>query len=130
MNNSLKKQKGMTPTSILMLLIGICSVVMLILKISPVYMNHGKVKSALEGIKNTTDIQTASKGEILKKLYDRFDINQVNRQGIDEKENILLTKQGDYVKLQIKYQVEVPIISNISALMKFDDFIEAGSNKE
>lgn len=128
MNNSLKKQRGMTATSIVLLLIGICSVVVMVLRIAPVYMNHGKVKSAIEGIKGTTDIQTASKGEIMKKLYDRFQINQVKTQDIGE-QNIILTKHGDYVKLEIKYQTEAPIIGNMSVLMKFDDFIEAGKKE-
>ena len=61
MNNSLKKQRGMTGTNIVLMLIGICSVVIMGLRIVPVYMNHGKVVSALEGIKNSTDIQTAIK---------------------------------------------------------------------
>lgn len=128
MNNSLKKQKGMTATSMILMLIGICAAVILVLKIAPVYMNHGKVKSAIEGIKGTTDIQTASKTEIERKLTDRFLINQVNREGIG-KENIIIIKRGDYVKLEIKYQVEVPVIGNISALMRFDDFVEVGSKE-
>lgn len=125
MNNSLKKQRGMTATSILLLLIGICSAVVMVLRVVPVYMNHGKVKSAIEGIKGTTDIQTANKGEVMKRLYDRFQINQVKTQDIGEK-NIILTKEGDYVKLEIKYQTEAPVIGNMSILMKFDDFIEVG----
>jgi Domain of unknown function (DUF4845) len=129
MNNSLKKQRGMTATSIVLMLIGICSLVIMVLRIVPVYMNHGKVVSAIEGIKGTTDIQTASKAEVMKKLNDRFQINQVDRKDIGEK-NIILTKHGDYVKLQITYQVEVPVISNISALMKFDDFVEAGTDSK
>jgi hypothetical protein len=128
MNNLLKKQRGMTATSIVLLLIGICSAVIMVLRITPVYMNHGKVVSAIEGIKGTTDIHTASKNEIMKKLYDRFQINQVNTQDIKD-ENIILTKHGDYVKLQIKYQTEAPIISNMSILMKFDDSIEAGKKE-
>lgn len=125
MNISLKKQRGMTATNILLMLIGICSAVILVLRIAPVYMNHGKVKSAIEGIKGTTDIQTASKAEIERKLSDRFSINQVDRKDISEK-NIILIKHGDYVKLQIKYQTEVPVMGNLYALMKFDDFIEVG----
>jgi hypothetical protein len=129
MNNSLKKQKGMTGTSIVLLLIGICSVVIIVLRVVPVYLNHGKVVSAIEGIKGTTDIQTASKKEIEKKLNDRFGINQVDRKDIGP-ENIILTKHGDYVKLQITYQSEVPLISNMSLVMKFDDFIEVGKEEE
>jgi hypothetical protein len=125
MNNSLKKQRGMTGTNIVLMLIGICSVVIMVLRIVPVYMNHGKVVSALEGIKNSTDIQTASKDEVIKRLNDRFGMNQVDRKDITP-DNIILTKDGDYVKLQITYQSEAPIISNMSVLMKFDDFIEVG----
>jgi hypothetical protein len=128
MNKSLKKQKGMTMTSIVLLVIGICAAVVMVLRIAPVYMNHGKVKSAIEGIKGTTDIQTKSKGEIERALYDRFEINQVNREFIHE-ENIIITKRGEYMKLEVKYQVEVPIVSNMYALMKFDDFVEAGQTE-
>lgn len=125
MKNALKKQQGMTATSMILMLIGICSAVVLVLRIAPVYMNHGKIKSAIESIKGTTDIQTASKSEIQRKLTDRFLINQVDTKDIGE-QNITLTKHGDYVKLEIKYQTEVPIIGNMSAVMKFDDFIEVG----
>lgn len=128
MNNPLKKQQGMTATSLIMLLIGICSAVILVLRVAPVYMNHGKVKSAIEGVKGTTDVQTMSKAEISKKLYDRFSINSVNTTDIKD-ENIILTKRGDYVKLQVKYQTEVPVVSNMFFLMKFDDFIEVGSKE-
>ena len=128
MNNLLKKQRGMTATNIVLLLIGICSAVIMVLRIAPVYMNHGKVKSAIEAIKTIPEINTASKGEITRKLDDRFQINQVNTSDIKE-ENITITRQGDYLKLEIKYQTEAPIISNMSVLMKFDDFIEVGKKE-
>ena len=128
MAHTFTKQRGMTASNMVFLLIGICSAVIMVLRIAPVYMNHGKVKSAIEGIKGTTDIQTASKPEIQKKLFDRFTINQVDTKDIGE-QNIILTKHGDYVKLEIKYQTEVPLISNMSVLMKFDDFIEVGKNE-
>ena len=65
----------------------------------------------------------------MKRLNDRFGMNQVDRKDIAP-ENIELTKEGDYVKLQITYQSEAPIISNMSVLMKFDDFIEVGGTPQ
>jgi uncharacterized membrane protein len=124
MNNSFKKQHGMTGTSMIMMIIGICAAVILVLKIVPVYMNHGKVKSAIEGLKGTTDIHTKSKGEVIKALYARFQINQVKNVNVEK--DVFITKRGEYLKLQIKYNVEVPIAGNFYGLMKFDDFIEAG----
>lgn len=126
MNKSIKNQHGMTGTSLLMLIMGICFSVMLVLKIAPVYMNHGKVKSAIEAIKTIPGIQTQSKAEVMKSLYDRFQINQVS--GVKDTD-ILVTKHGEYLKVEIKYQVEVPIVSNMSALMKFDESIEAGTQE-
>lgn len=119
-----KKQRGMTMISLLFLLAGIGTVVLLFLKIVPVYMDHGKVVSALEGLKSMKDIETQSKAEVLTSLSKRFTVNSVT--GIDTANDIIVTKNGDQLKVQIKYQVEVPLVSNLSALMKFDDTIEAG----
>jgi hypothetical protein len=127
MNNLLKKQQGMTGTSMLMMVIGICAAVVLVLKIAPVYMNHGKVKSAIEGVKSIPGIQTQSKAEVMKSLYARFQVNQV--QNVHTDTDVIITKRGEYLKLQIKYQVEVPIVGNLFALMKFDEFIEAGAKE-
>jgi hypothetical protein len=127
MNNLLKKQQGMTGTSMLMMVIGICAAVVLVLKIAPVYMNHGKVKSAIEGVKSIPGIQTQSKAEVMKSLYSRFQVNQV--QNVRTDTDVIITKRGEYLKLQIKYQVEVPIVGNLFALMKFDEFIEAGAKE-
>ena len=127
MISSLKKQQGMTPTSLILMLIGICAAVLLVLKIAPVYMEHGKVVSALESIKNTTDIQTMGKDEIAKKLGARFEVNSIRNPLVDN--GIKITKIGEYLKIQIAYNVEVPIISNLYALMKFDDVAEVGKRE-
>lgn len=124
MNYSLHKQRGMTMISLVLLLAAIGAVVILVLKITPVYMNHGKVVSALEGLKGTTDIQTQSKAEVITSLSKRFAVNSVT--GIDAEKDIIITKNGDYLKVEIKYQVEQPLVGNLFALMKFDDVIEAG----
>jgi hypothetical protein len=124
MNYSLQQQRGMTMISLVLLLAAIGAVVILVLKITPVYMNHGKVVSALEGLKGTTDIQTQSKAEVITSLSKRFTVNSVT--GIDSEKDIIITKNGDYLKVEIKYQVEQPLVGNLFALMKFDDVIEVG----
>ncbi len=124
MNYSLQKQRGMTMISLVLLLAAIGAVVVLVLKITPVYMNHGKVVSALEGLKGTTDIQTQSKAEVITSLSKRFAVNSVT--GIDTEKDVIITKNGDYLKVEIQYQVEQPLVGNLFALMKFDDVIEVG----
>jgi aspartate-semialdehyde dehydrogenase len=125
--NSLKKQQGMTGTSIVIMLIGICTAVLLVLKIVPVYMEHGKVVSALESLKNYSGIGEQSKREVEKILSARFDVNSIRNPIIDDA--VEVTKVGNYLKVQIAYDIEVPLVSNLYALMKFDDSIEVGNTE-
>lgn len=118
-----KKQQGMTGGSIVLMLIGICMAVIVVLKIAPVYMDHGKVKSALESIATIPEIEKKSKREISTLLYKRFDVNGIKDVKSD---SIKVTKFGGYLKVQIKYDVEQQLVSNLFVLMKFDDEIEVG----
>ncbi|HEY8218498.1 MAG TPA: DUF4845 domain-containing protein [Methylobacter sp.] len=123
MNLSLKRQQGLTLISLIFILGLIGFFVMLTLKIVPIYLDHGKVKSALEALKATPELQTKSEYEIRDSLSKRFSINYV----YDVKpENIKVIKHGSYVKVDIEYETVVKLVSNLSALAEFHDTIEAG----
>jgi hypothetical protein len=124
MKYAMKKQAGLTMISLFFVLAGIGFVVMLLLKIVPVYMSHSKVTHVLEALKNSTDIQTQSKSEITMSLSKRFSVESITH--VDTDKDVIITKNGDYLKVEIKYQVEAPLMGNLSALMKFDDEIEVG----
>jgi hypothetical protein len=123
MNLPLKRQQGLTLISLVFILGLIGFFVMLTLKIVPIYLDHGKVKSALEALKATPELQTKSEYEIRDSLSKRFSINYV----YDVKpENIKVIKHGNYVKVDIEYETVVKLVSNLSALAEFHDTIEAG----
>ncbi|MCK9619964.1 MAG: DUF4845 domain-containing protein [Methylobacter sp.] len=123
MNLLLKRQQGLTLISLVFILGLIGFFVMLTLKIVPIYLDHGKVKSALEALKATPELQTKSEYEIRDSLNKRFSINYV----YDVKpENIKVIKHGNYVKVDIEYETVVKLVSNLSALAEFHDTIEAG----
>jgi len=123
MNLSPKRQQGLTLMSILFILGLIGFFVLLTLKIVPIYLDHGKVKSALEALKATPELETKSEFEIRDSLNKRFSINYV----YDVKpDNITVVKHGNYVKVDIEYETVVPLVSNLSALAEFHDTIEAG----
>jgi hypothetical protein len=123
MNLPLKRQQGLTLISLVFILGLIGFFVMLTLKIVPIYLDHGKVKSALEALKATPELQTKSEYEIRDSLNKRFSINYV----YDVKpENIKVIKHGSYVKVDIEYETVVKLAGNLSALAEFHDTIEAG----
>jgi hypothetical protein len=118
-----KKQHGLTMMSILMLLIIMGGVVLIFLKIVPIYMNHGKVKSAIESVVNLKDAEQKSKSQLNKLLRKRFSVNSVYDL---PKDAIKIIKRGNYVKIIAKYEVKEKVFANLSVLIEFDEIAEAG----
>ncbi len=123
MNLAPKHQQGLTLISIIFILGSIGAITLLTLKIVPIYLDHGKVKSALEALKQTPEIQTKSEFEIRDSLNKRFNINYVYDV---KKDDITVLKHANYVKVDIEYETVVKLVGNLSALAEFHDSFEAG----
>lgn len=115
------KQQGMTLISLVFVLILLGFLVLCALKAVPIYMNHSKVVHALESLKNRPEIETKSKREIWRSLQKQFNMNYIKS---IKKENVIITKELDYLKVQIKYHVKEPFIKNLSLWADFDNFVE------
>lgn len=123
MNVSSKRQQGLTFISLVFVLGLIAFFVLLGLKIGPIYLDHSKVVSALAEIEKTAHIEELSEAQIRNSLSKRFNINYVNDVTQDD---ITVTKQGNYLKVAIEYEVVRKIAGNLSVLVEFNDFIEVG----
>jgi hypothetical protein len=123
MNLSSKRQQGLTLISLVFILGLIGFFVLLTLKIVPIYMDHGKVKSALEALKATPGLESKGEFEIRDSLSKRFSINYVYDVKNDD---ITIVKHGNYVKVDIEYETVVKLVGNLSLLAEFHDSIEAG----
>ena len=123
MNFLFKYQRGLTLISMLLILGLIAFFTLLVLKIAPIYIDHSKVVNSLNGLKETANIQSQSKGEVWSTLEKRFDFNYVN--SVTEND-VSITKDGGYLKVEIAYEVVKPIFGNLSVLVEFDDEIEVG----
>lgn len=123
MNLSPKRQHGLTLISILFILGLIGFFVLLTLKVVPIYLDHGKVKSALEALEATPELASKSEFEIRDSLNKRFSINYVYDVTQD---NIKVIKRGNYVKVDIEYETVAKLVGNLSLLAEFHDTIEVG----
>ena len=123
MNVSSKRQQGLTFISLVFVLGLIAFFVLLGLKIGPIYLDHSKVVSALTEIEKTGHIEELSEAQIRNSLSKRFNINYVNDVTQDD---ITVTKQGNYLKVAIEYEVVRKIAGNLSVLVEFNDVIEVG----
>lgn len=123
MNLSPKHQQGLTLISLIFVLGLIGFFVLLTLKIVPIYLDHGKVQSALAALKETPGIQEKSEAEIRESLNKRFNINYVYDV---TKDDIKVVKHGEYLKVDIEYETVVKLVANLSVLAEFHDSFEVG----
>ncbi len=123
MNTSPKRQQGLTFFGLISVLGFIGIVVLLVLKIAPIYLDHSKVASALADIEKTPNIHAKTEYEIRDSLNKRFNINYVYDVTQDD---IKIIKYGDYLKIAIEYEVVRNIVGNLSVLVEFNDVVEVG----
>ncbi len=122
---SLRKQRGMTASGLMFGLVLAALVVLLGLKVFPMYMESFKIDTAMESLIADSKIVDRSKREIIFSLLKRLDIDDVRR--INEqtyKEFVKVSKVKRKVSIQVKYRVEVPLFSNLSLVGDFDKLVE------
>jgi Domain of unknown function (DUF4845) len=121
-----KPQQGYTFITLVFILGLIAFFALLIMKVGPIYLDHSKVVNALAAIEKLTDVETLSESEIRSTLGKRFDLNYV----YDVKpEEVKISKRGNYLKVEAKYEVVQKIAGNLSVLVEFDDVIEVGKEE-
>jgi len=122
---SRKRQQGLTFISWLVILIVVGFMVMIALKVTPVYLEHYAIKNSVESLKQEPLLSRKPLTEIRKMLMRRLDMNSI---AFLQKDDILITRAGGVTKISIKYEVRKPIIYNMSLVMTFDDSVELISN--
>ncbi|CAL1239374.1 DUF4845 domain-containing protein [Candidatus Methylocalor cossyra] len=122
MGDTGNRQGGMTFLGFLFFMALLGFFATLVLKIGPIYLNHFKVRSSLESLKNNGDLPSLSKQEIVSLLMKRWNIEMVD--DILSPDNVAVTKEPDRTKVQVVYDVTKPIFGNIDVVVHFDDAIE------
>ena len=117
------KQRGLTFISLVFILGLIAFFTLLVLKIAPIYFNNSKVKNALAAVKESTDVTTKSRREIMSSLEKRFNMNYVEFVTDDD---IKIIAQPGYVKVNIDYERVEPIMGYLSVLVEFHEGFEVG----
>jgi len=116
------KQNGMTFWGLMMVAAVFAFFVLLFFKLFPSYMEHAKVKTALENISRQPGTIEMEKAQIKSAFERRFDIEDVNN--IDLNKNLFVEKKPGSMTIRIAYERRVPIAYNVSALIEFDDSVQ------
>ncbi len=119
------RQQGMTFISWLVILVVAGFMVMIGIKITPVYLEHYSVKESLESLKHEPLISRKPVGDIRKMLFRRLEINNIRSLSKDE---VTIKRSGGVTTISVSYEERKPIIGNLSLVMSFNDSIELIAN--
>lgn len=91
------------------------------LKIGPVYLEHMKVKSAIEKVASELSGENASVTDVKNALARRYNVEGITHPKYEE---IKVRKEGAGVRIEAKYDHVVPYIGNVFFLVAFDDYAD------
>ena len=123
MQNALFKQQGLTFISMIVLLAFIGFLVLLVLKIGPIYLNNNKLADAVEAIQQSPGLANKTVAEIRTDLDKQFNMNYVDYITVADGK---IVAQPGYVKVAFDYERVEHIIGNLSVLVEFHEGFETG----
>ncbi|MEN8177792.1 MAG: DUF4845 domain-containing protein [Pseudomonadota bacterium] len=121
----LKRQRGLTMISWLVVLIVIGFFIMVGLRVGPVYMEHYSVKNILQALEEEPFISRKPIGEIRNMLIKRFNINNIRNLNRDQ---IKIRRSGGVTTIELNYEQRRPIAGNMDVIMTFNESIELIAN--
>jgi hypothetical protein len=117
-----RKQGGMTFWGLMLSAVIFGFFVLLFFKLMPPYLEHAKVKTALENISKQPDAGGMDKGQIKAALDRRFSIEDIS--DIDLSKTLTVEKKAGSMSIRIAYERRVPMAYNVTALIEFDDSVQ------
>ncbi len=119
------RQQGLTFISWVVILSMLGMVILVGLKITPVYLEHFAIRKTLESLKDEPLISRKPVTEIRKMLMRRMDMNSIYDLTKDE---VLIKRAGGVTTITVQYEERRTVVGNLSLVMTFEDKIELISN--
>jgi len=114
---TLKKQKGIGLSSLLVWSIILILITIFGLKLTPIYIEHSSIKKNLTAIAQDINLQNADLNQIRLSFNKRAQIDNIKT--IDG-QDIKINRENGRIILSAKYSTKIPLISNISLNIDFE----------
>lgn len=123
-----RTQKGIS-SGLLLFVLAMCGFLLTcFFKLGPSYLDNSYITDALKSLaeNHQDDLKTLSKSAIRSELGKYYSINNVRG---DAAKALEVDRQKEKTLISVSYEVRVPLIFNIDAVMKFDNVLDS-SNPE
>ena len=125
--NTRQRQSGMSMLGILSILLMVGFFILCAIRIIPPYTEYLTVRGIVAKMATETDPVTESPSDIRRKFANIFNTNQIYE--LDYKD-VEIYNKGGKTYIDANYEVRLPIIWRIDAVLKLDDlFYEVGNPK-
>lgn len=112
----MRNQRGMTMIGFIFVAFLIIIVALLGMKLVPPYIEFWSVKKVLKAIGNDPQLQNWSQSEIRNSFDRRATIDYITAVKPDDLD---ITRENGLTVVNVEYEVRVPIVYNISAVIDF-----------
>lgn len=116
MSGFASRQRGLSAIGVLLALIIGLTVVVMGMRLVPVYLESMEVSSIIESVANDPEMRGASRAEVSRALNRRFSVNAI---GNIDRDAISLNDTGAGVEIVVDYEVRVPMIRNLDIVASF-----------
>ena len=117
-------QRGMTTLGMLILVAFVGLFVFAGIRLVPVYLEHMKIVSVLDGVKDEFEGQGPTRQDLMRSLSRRFDIESIN---VISERDLAIKKIADGYSIEAEYENHTPFIANISFTVNFSKMVEVRS---
>ncbi|MFW5825041.1 MAG: DUF4845 domain-containing protein [Marinobacter sp.] len=114
-------QRGASTLGILVAVLFFGSLLTLVIKLGPVYLDDYTVQGALEGLDGEEGLSDMTPADVRRLVTRRLSVNNID--GFSAKD-IKIEKDGDTVILSLDYEVRTHVVSNVDAVISFSHFYE------
>ncbi len=114
--SSMRKQSGASALVIMIMVLFFGGLLTLVIKLGPAYLDDITIQEALESLDGTEDLSSMGPAQVRGLINKRLSVNNVR--GFDAK-NITVEKNGEFVVINVDYEVRNNLFRNVDTVIHF-----------
>lgn len=114
--SSMQKQSGASALVIMIMVLFFGGLLTLVIKLGPAYLDDITIQEALESLDGTEDLSSMGPAQVRSLINKRLSVNNVR--GFDAK-NITVEKNGEFVVINVDYEVRNNLFRNVDTVIHF-----------
>ena len=116
-----RQESGMTAIGVVLALAFGALFLLAGMRLGPVYVEHMKVKAAMEKLVSEFSGQSATVHEVSTAMAKRYNVEGISHPDFKE---IKIRMEGPGIRIVAKYDHVVPYIGNVNFMVSFDDYVD------